>query len=582
MAARGSRNRRAVASRGALLLGAVLVAAGLLEIGLRIAGVASEGITFRHIGVEGLPEGTVRDARMLWRLAPRGGLDPIDALGIRGVPPPGPPEGRDLRVLCTGDSCTYGIHLPPEEAWAAVLDRRLQERHPELHVETVPAAAPGYSTFQNRTFLERHAARFAPHVTILYVGVWNDLTPTTSFSDRRYAEAAERLDRHPFWSLRLGRLLWRALNPFPTADEIRRHCDEVRESRVTPATRVSLEEFRENIAAMVELARATGPVVGILPPVRSAAEVLPWSGSYRDRMAGTYAELGVPVVDGNAVLAAWSAKHDPGGIRKAELFLDAIHPGPLGQALLAEAVAPVVEDVAGARMRELGSRPCPPAPEVLSVEPKTLPAGRGATLAIRGRGFAGGAGPYRLLVNGRPAPAPRIAGDGSLLVALDQDFLRPPGPLALTLRSRSGLVPAGPAPEVLPWRTEVSVPGDSGARRLRVAVDAEGPLLVLAWFAREAAPEGRRTRWGPFRLSALRGAHPDAAFENPHGFPDLDLPLVHFLRDAPGPAPLAGEIDFPESLASPPEGRIQCQILVRWGKRSEDAWLSDVIPVRLP
>lgn len=102
-------------------------------------------------------------AAPLVRPAPR----PLAAQGESG-------ESRPLRVLCLGDSHTYGIWVEPEDAYPARLRRKLA-RWPEP-VEVLNAGVPGMNSSQVRRAVPEMLLRFQPDIVLLMVGVadfWN-------------------------------------------------------------------------------------------------------------------------------------------------------------------------------------------------------------------------------------------------------------------------------------------------------------------------------------------------------------------------------------------------------------------------
>ncbi len=72
------------------------------------------------------------------------------------------------RVLCVGDSCTYGLGVRCDEAWPALLDAS--------GLEAINAGVPGYSTFQMERYLEELVPEYAPDALVLTVGN-NDCAP---------------------------------------------------------------------------------------------------------------------------------------------------------------------------------------------------------------------------------------------------------------------------------------------------------------------------------------------------------------------------------------------------------------------
>ena len=93
----------------------------------------------------------------------------INSLGLRGpeIRDPKPP-GR-WRVVCLGDSCTFGAAHP----YPQILQSMLDERAPGAF-EIVNAGVIGYTSLHGLEWFERDLARLRPDVVTLYFG-WNDM-----------------------------------------------------------------------------------------------------------------------------------------------------------------------------------------------------------------------------------------------------------------------------------------------------------------------------------------------------------------------------------------------------------------------
>lgn len=82
--------------------------------------------------------------------------------------------GGTLRILCVGDSHTYGIWVDPQDTYPARLRRHLA-RWPEP-VVVLNAGVPGMNSSQVAQVLPEMLERFAPDVLLVMVGVadfWN-------------------------------------------------------------------------------------------------------------------------------------------------------------------------------------------------------------------------------------------------------------------------------------------------------------------------------------------------------------------------------------------------------------------------
>lgn len=252
----------------------------------------------------------------------------------------GPRAEGSLRVLCAGDSVTFGFGVPQvflrqaEEfhpdwlPYPARLEKALRAANPGREIEVAPFAVPGYSTHQGLAWMRRDLARFHPDVVTLLFG-WNDIGMR--------AQADVDAIRTDAWSASMRLLLsrsqallhlWRWVHARPGAAG-------------APVPRVSVEAFVANHLAMVEAARAAGARVAVIGPVYRDRVEYPPEGdliaarrtALREAMerAGV-AYLEVPELTENA----W-----PGN---QPLFLEHIHPNHKGHRLLAERLLPFLAE----------------------------------------------------------------------------------------------------------------------------------------------------------------------------------------------------------------------------------------------
>jgi|GEM_PF-6939600 len=324
-----TRHRLAAAAL-ALLLAALLL--GLLEAGLRLAGRGSPPLPSPFtddpaLGEEG--SGALPDGELFYRLRPDTqflGYYRINGLGARGPDVPARRGPGTLRVVCTGDSSTFGLGVPEEAAWPFVLQRLLDFAVGDvLRVEVVDAGVPGYTSLQNRVQIERDLLALAPDAL-----VW---MPTGHNDDARVAgrDDAETLEYRRSLLFRLSRLaLPRALgllgDAATPADAGATQDALAADARRRP--RVPLPDFEQNLRAVAEACRQAGVLLLLVVPphsdeVRAARPNEVAAEEIVLRVAG---ELGVPVTDPRPEFAALAA---------LPLFTDTVHPGADGHAILA-------------------------------------------------------------------------------------------------------------------------------------------------------------------------------------------------------------------------------------------------------
>jgi lysophospholipase L1-like esterase len=96
----------------------------------------------------------------------------INSFGLRG-PEPNLATGR-IRVLCVGDSCTFGYapDVTDDKTYPALLGRLLDEHSPGQFT-VVNGGMPGFSSLDCLNYFEYKGLELAPDVVVIIVG-WND------------------------------------------------------------------------------------------------------------------------------------------------------------------------------------------------------------------------------------------------------------------------------------------------------------------------------------------------------------------------------------------------------------------------
>ncbi|MEN8150540.1 MAG: SGNH/GDSL hydrolase family protein [Planctomycetota bacterium] len=255
---------RTLTWRGKLLLSILspIVVFGLLEIALRIGG-------FRHEPWRAHLEGRTYDElqqleiyephpELLWTLRPSTRLDlpqggfvgmETNSLGLRDRDIPGPKGPNDFRVLCMGDSVTFGLGLADGETWADRMEEALR-RSPETagkNVFVLNAGVPGWSSVQGMRNLER-LSTFEPDVIVFWYGL-ADAHDMHDLPDSAQLMPLEGVKRAMagLWRLRVFQLVQKVVTG------VRRSTAE--------GTRVSRAEYRQHVERLSDLDRAGGPKV---------------------------------------------------------------------------------------------------------------------------------------------------------------------------------------------------------------------------------------------------------------------------------------------------------------------------------
>jgi lysophospholipase L1-like esterase len=115
----------------------------------------------------------------------------IGRSGLRGSDPR-PRQPETFRIVCLGDSFTWGLGVGDDEAYPQLLERRLAERFPGVDVQVLNAGVPGYGTVDELRYFESRIALLDPDFVTVQFLAEND------FNDNRQP-ALGRVDIRDGW-----------------------------------------------------------------------------------------------------------------------------------------------------------------------------------------------------------------------------------------------------------------------------------------------------------------------------------------------------------------------------------------------
>jgi lysophospholipase L1-like esterase len=254
----------------------------------------------------------------------------INNLGLRGgdVAVPKPPGTR--RILCLGDSFTFGEGVREDDAWPQRLGRALGPS-----TQVINAGIQGYDLDAEMAYLYLYGRKLAPDVVILAFFMNDAMSWEQTISDQAFMTAPAAPSGPARYSA-----LWRFLGQRGMdARQTRRYVDDLRQSFTDSRWR----ETRARIPRLRQMADVDGfrilavifPLLyeldGDYPLEREAAEV-----------RSAFAEAGIEVIDlldsyrGRDAAELWAHPTDP-------------HPNEIAHAIAAEVMA-----------RKLASSPAPP------------------------------------------------------------------------------------------------------------------------------------------------------------------------------------------------------------------------------
>ena len=250
-----------------------------------------------------------KDAELFWRIRPNqtikgkffvDGVYEINSKGYREREFSAEKNPDVTRIICVGNSCTFGWKVNLDQTYPKILEKLLNQNLIQPKFEVINAGMTGYSTFQGVRFLKREILDFHPDIIIFSYG-WNDMWP------------AEREDKDqkfpPQWILNLDDFLSRSrfysFLKFEIMSLLKSKKQSQDEKKIV--YRVPIEDYQENVKELARIAQGAGIKVFFLSiPVSSAKVFLGPGKTSKPHIANKYyntalreitSEIGVPLID---------------------------------------------------------------------------------------------------------------------------------------------------------------------------------------------------------------------------------------------------------------------------------------------
>lgn len=237
---------------------------------------------------------------------------------------------RGLRILCVGDSVTFGYCVSGNKAaYPAVLEKKLREGLPRTQV--INGGMPRYRSDHMRFMFEQSLPLLKPQVLVI-LGGWNDLNDHVLRPKTTPSSSVTTLGKQLYLVKVVAE--WKKRGWFSS---------ERARARIRPR---GYSEYREQLSALIKVAKAQGTKVYIctLPHFygntksdeakAKAALFSPW---------GTLAQIEMVVKVMNETIRDLAETQklgliDLAAIQDAQDFEDAIHPNDTGSAKIAEII----------------------------------------------------------------------------------------------------------------------------------------------------------------------------------------------------------------------------------------------------
>jgi lysophospholipase L1-like esterase len=233
----------------------------------------------------------------------------LNSLGYRnGEVTAAKPAGA-VRIVCVGDSWTFGMNVDQGRSYPSRLAVNLREMGPGLTADVVNVGVLGYSSFQGLQLLKSRV--FDLHPDIVAIGFGMNDSEVAGYRDRdmiggdsprlgtRVRDAARDLESYKLLNYIALTLRF---HPKSMGDFLREQANDrgsgsVDYDAIEPWTRVSPRDYEANVREMIRLSRAHGAAVVLLDNEL-------WEESpYRPILRSISADSDVPLVDSLRLVA---------------------------------------------------------------------------------------------------------------------------------------------------------------------------------------------------------------------------------------------------------------------------------------
>ena len=198
----------------------------------------------------------LQDKILLWKHKPsiiaNNGIK-VNSDGFRGADIVKPKPNNVFRIVCLGDSCTYGLMIKNNrDVYPTILEKIINDENViNKKVEVINGGVSGYSSYQGLQLLKNQVINLQPNVITIYYGL-NDCIWANKFSDKEMKIA-------PVWMSNLDSFFGK----FAIPTTIKLILYSLRDNSYYVDSdlmndlkkRVSLEDYEKNLKEIIRISR---------------------------------------------------------------------------------------------------------------------------------------------------------------------------------------------------------------------------------------------------------------------------------------------------------------------------------------
>jgi len=278
----------------------------------------------------------VEDALLMWFPKPNYSDEYINvnSQGFRDKEHKVKKDKNVFRILCLGDSSTFGLGVQLQDTYHALLENKMNKELGQsgIRVEIINAGVPGYTSCQALALYKYRGVKYSPDIVTFYLGV-NDSIKRFYLSDKHIMRndvpsVVKTIENNLLLKLDSYRVLRKFIVNITAIGK-----NNIGEN----VPRVSIEEFKENILELNRLCKKNGSLLLLIsPPLRKEnftenilRKEMHSFPLYRKELENISTEYNIPLLSIKEMTEESPSDTTP-------FFIDMAHPTPLGHRIIME------------------------------------------------------------------------------------------------------------------------------------------------------------------------------------------------------------------------------------------------------
>jgi len=253
------------------------------------------------------------------------------------------------RIICLGDSCTFGWGVSREQGYVRLLHQELARSSLPVPVEVLNAGHTGFTSFQGRVLMERYIRFWQPDFVTFCFGANDHLIHGAAQTDKEAYHKNQTFQYRALsfleksnWFLLMARSI-RKISSAKT-QTVSKHSEHI--------NRVAVQDFAENLLAMVSVCRQIRAVPIFL--TQPYFQQQPGDDVYYQTMLARAARESVVLVDCAQQFHRLKQEWGLSLMMPNRLYIDGIHPQAEGHHIVAGMTAEALKPLLTTRQQGSG------------------------------------------------------------------------------------------------------------------------------------------------------------------------------------------------------------------------------------